>query len=52
MGGRAKRASLFSPLEMVFSFRNDVEALIELHIVALYVVANDASHLVFVGLDI
>ena len=39
-------------LEMILSFGNDIEALVELHVVALPIVTDHAPHFVFVGLDV
>ena len=39
-------------LKMIFSFGNDVEVLVELHVVALSIVTDDTSNFVFIGLNV
>ena len=39
-------------LKMIFSFGNNVEGLVELHVVALSIVTDDTSNFVFIGLNV
>lgn len=39
-------------LEMILSFGNDIEVLVELHVVALPIATEHASHFIFIGLDV
>jgi hypothetical protein len=40
----------FVRLEVVFALGNNVEAFVELYVIALSIVTNHASHLVFIAL--
>jgi hypothetical protein len=52
--GRAVRAvpATATGLEPILSFRNDIEVLVELYVVALPVITDHAPHFVLIGLNV